>query len=239
MTTFETSYSHVHQLPDKSTHALNTRITALVNQYKFFNDETREMLMIMVLQHAVVYHEAQDWIQLCPSQPLSDASSTRRPWRRARQTSPPSPQWPPQHPPFTRMPSQSFQSVSTVATPTAQASAWLTARIATTAVAGTTTLPCIDINEDPHWPSHYSRTRSPRCWGRSPRGQFIAVVNHASQPRLNPMQFHVFQDAMRLHILLSYATMECLGILKFKVNNLSAQLHICHIVCMGLPFLPS
>ena len=43
------SFSDVHQLPDKGIHALNTKITALINQCKFPHDEIREMLKIMVL----------------------------------------------------------------------------------------------------------------------------------------------------------------------------------------------
>ena len=53
-------------------------------------------------------------------------------------------------------------------------------------------------------------------------GQFIADVKHASQLRSYPMQFYIFEDTMSLQILLSCATLECLGILEFKVPSLEA-----------------
>ena len=40
------------------------------------------------------------------------------------------------------------------------------------------------------------------------------------------MHFYVFEDAMNLHILLSYTTSEQLGILQFNVPNLAAHTHI-------------
>ena len=67
-------------------------------------------------------------------------------------------------------------------------------------------------------------------------GQFIASVKHASQPRLYPMWFYVFKDATSPHILLSYATSECLGILEFKVPNLVAQSHIDTITLPSSPW---
>ena len=48
--------------PDEGIHALNTRITSLVNQCKFPNTNTMDMLKFMVLKHAVCYHKAWDWI---------------------------------------------------------------------------------------------------------------------------------------------------------------------------------
>ena len=50
------------QRTDKGIHALNTCIISLVNQCKFPNQSTKETLKIMVLQYAVQYHKAQDWI---------------------------------------------------------------------------------------------------------------------------------------------------------------------------------
>ena len=50
------------QRPNEGIHALNTHITTLVNQCKFPDLCTKEKLKIMVLQHTVHYHEAQDWI---------------------------------------------------------------------------------------------------------------------------------------------------------------------------------
>ena len=54
-------------------------------------------------------------------------------------------------------------------------------------------------------------------------GHFITDVNHATQPRLYLTYFYIFKDATTPQILLSYATSEHLGILKFKVPNLTAQ----------------
>ena len=53
--------SYFHQLPDEGIHSLNTHITTLVNKSKFTNEET---IKIMILQHAVMYHEVRDWIFL-------------------------------------------------------------------------------------------------------------------------------------------------------------------------------
>ena len=118
----------VCQHPNEGIHALNTWISTLVNQCKFFHNETKKMLKIMVLQHVVRNHEAQDWIwfqdqsqltysailthfQVCSS---LNASSIERPRRRARLTSPPSLLPPPQCPPPIRMP----QRITNDATPT-------------------------------------------------------------------------------------------------------------------------
>ena len=54
--------SDVCQRPDEGFHALNTWITTLVNQCKFSDLNTKEMLKIMVLQHAAWYCKVQDWI---------------------------------------------------------------------------------------------------------------------------------------------------------------------------------
>ena len=52
----------MHQRPDEGIHALNTYITFLVNQCKFPDQNTKETLKVLVLQHAVCCHEAWDWI---------------------------------------------------------------------------------------------------------------------------------------------------------------------------------
>ena len=57
-------------------------------------------------------------------------------------------------------------------------------------------------------------------------GHFIAKVQYATLPRSYPVCFYVFQDATSPQILLSYATLERLGILEFKVPNLVAQSQI-------------
>ena len=54
--------SDVHQLPDEGIHALNIHLTTLVNQFEVPHNKTKEIVKIMVLQHAVRYHEAWDWI---------------------------------------------------------------------------------------------------------------------------------------------------------------------------------
>ena len=63
------------------------------------------------------------------------------------------------------------------------------------------------------WISHYGSTK-PFL------GHFIANVQHATLPRLYPTQFYNFEDDTFPHILLSYATLERLGTLEFKVPNL-------------------
>ena len=54
--------SDVYQKPNKGIYVLNTLITSLVNQCKFPDQNTMEMLKIMVLQHAGHYPKAWDWI---------------------------------------------------------------------------------------------------------------------------------------------------------------------------------
>ena len=53
-------------------------------------------------------------------------------------------------------------------------------------------------------------------------GHFVADIQHASEPRMYPIYFYVFEDATSLQILLSYVTLEKLGIVIFKVPNLAA-----------------
>ena len=55
--------SDLWQLPDKGIHALSQHICDLVTKSKFSHAPTTETIKIMVLQHAVKYHEARDWIR--------------------------------------------------------------------------------------------------------------------------------------------------------------------------------
>ena len=54
--------SDIRQQPDEQVHALNTRITTLVNNFRFEHPQTTETIKIMLLQHAIKYHEAHNWI---------------------------------------------------------------------------------------------------------------------------------------------------------------------------------
>ena len=54
----------LQQLPDKSIHAFSTCIITLVGKCRFPLQEIKEMMKLMVLQHAVKYHERCNWIQL-------------------------------------------------------------------------------------------------------------------------------------------------------------------------------
>ena len=54
-------------------------------------------------------------------------------------------------------------------------------------------------------------------------GHFITEVQCATPPRSYPTHFYVFEDTTSPQILLSYATLERLGILEFKVPNLAAH----------------
>ena len=56
--------SDLQQLPDEGIHALSQCICDLITKSKFGNAQTIETIKIMVLQHAVKYHEARDWIRL-------------------------------------------------------------------------------------------------------------------------------------------------------------------------------
>ena len=66
--------SNIRQHPDEQVHALNTRITELVNNCQFTHQETTETVKIMVLQHAIKYHEARDWIRHQAPETLTYAS---------------------------------------------------------------------------------------------------------------------------------------------------------------------
>ena len=56
--------SNIRQQLEEQVHALNNRIITLVNNCSFQDQQTTETIKIMLLQHAVRYHEAQDWIRL-------------------------------------------------------------------------------------------------------------------------------------------------------------------------------
>ena len=56
--------SDLQQLPDEGVHALSNRICIIISKCKFPSEEVREFMKIMVLQHAIKYHEARDWIDL-------------------------------------------------------------------------------------------------------------------------------------------------------------------------------
>ena len=55
--------SDVQQQPGEGIHVLSQCICDLVTKSKFAHPPTQEMLTIMVLQHAVQYHEDRDWIR--------------------------------------------------------------------------------------------------------------------------------------------------------------------------------
>ena len=52
------------QQTKEQVHAINTRITTLVNNCKFQDHQTKETINITLLQHAVKFHETRDWIRL-------------------------------------------------------------------------------------------------------------------------------------------------------------------------------
>ena len=54
----------LQQLPDEGIHALSQCICDLITKSKFGNTQTVETIKLMVLQHAVKYHLARDWIRL-------------------------------------------------------------------------------------------------------------------------------------------------------------------------------
>ena len=56
--------SDIRQQPEEQVHALNNRIITLVNNCSFQDPLTTETIKIMLLQHAIRYHEACDWIRL-------------------------------------------------------------------------------------------------------------------------------------------------------------------------------
>ena len=57
-------FSDLHQLPEEGVHALANRICATITKCQFPSQEVKDIMKLMVLQHAVKYHEARDWICL-------------------------------------------------------------------------------------------------------------------------------------------------------------------------------
>ena len=55
--------SDLQQQPDEGIHVLSQCICNLITKLKFLHGPMVEMLRIMVLQHAVRYHKARDWIR--------------------------------------------------------------------------------------------------------------------------------------------------------------------------------
>ena len=55
--------SNIRQQPEEQVHTLSNRIITLVNNYSFQDQQTTETIKIMLLQHAIRYHEACDWIR--------------------------------------------------------------------------------------------------------------------------------------------------------------------------------
>ena len=66
--------SDVQQQPNEQIHALNTRITTLVNNCRFQDQKTTYTIKLVLLQHAVRFHEARDWICLQDQNQLTYAS---------------------------------------------------------------------------------------------------------------------------------------------------------------------
>ena len=55
--------SDLRQQPGEGIHALSQCIGDLVTKSKFGNTQATEAFKLVVLQHAVKYHEARDWIR--------------------------------------------------------------------------------------------------------------------------------------------------------------------------------
>ena len=55
--------SNFRQEPSEGTHSLSNRIINLINNCNFTDSNTKETLKIMLLAHAIRYHEARDWIR--------------------------------------------------------------------------------------------------------------------------------------------------------------------------------
>ena len=53
----------LQQQPDEGIHALSQCIADLITKSKFGNAQTTEAFKLVVLQHAVKYHEPRDWIR--------------------------------------------------------------------------------------------------------------------------------------------------------------------------------
>ena len=55
--------SDLQQQPDEGIHVLSQHIGDLITKSKFGNAQTTEAFKLVVLQHAVKYHDARDWIR--------------------------------------------------------------------------------------------------------------------------------------------------------------------------------
>ena len=55
--------SNIRQQPEEQVHTLSNRIVTLVNNCSFQDQQTTESIKIMLLHHAIRYHEAHDWIR--------------------------------------------------------------------------------------------------------------------------------------------------------------------------------
>ena len=56
--------NNFRQQPNEQIHALNTRITTSVNNCKLQDHQTKETIKLLLIQYAVRFHEARDWIRL-------------------------------------------------------------------------------------------------------------------------------------------------------------------------------
>ena len=54
----------LQQLPNKGIHTLSKHINTIIGKCNLSSQEIKDFLKLMVLQHAVKYHEVQDWIHL-------------------------------------------------------------------------------------------------------------------------------------------------------------------------------
>ena len=55
--------SDIRQQPEEQFHTLSNRIITLVNNCSFQDQQTTKTIKIMLLQHAIRYHKAHDWIR--------------------------------------------------------------------------------------------------------------------------------------------------------------------------------
>ena len=55
--------SNIRQQPQEQVHTLSNRIITLVSNCSFQEQQTIETIKIMLLQHAIRYHKACDWIR--------------------------------------------------------------------------------------------------------------------------------------------------------------------------------
>ena len=168
-------------LPNEGIHDPNTYITTLINQCKFSHPETKEMFKIMVLYHVVRYHEAWDWIwlqdqsqltykallsqcQLLESQCKQYQKTKEKGWANltylTAATSSASP--------INQDALSTFSKCSKCDYSHPQTNAWLKAKSAIIAAAGTTTLPCVDAIKDPSDPPVTSEPDYPDRTGRLP-----------------------------------------------------------------------